>query len=334
VSGVQEFVRLNVHNLAYQDDFCDFAGAIRDELLAFPHWIEMRQAGYSGEQKVTTQRQNGITTGHLSSRQREILPYCLKFTDFLRSRLRTLCAFEGVPCPDDAANLDIEINAMAYGQGAWLSPHTDSGITKEVHDRLIAWMLYLTHPDEGEWNAAQGGAIRVWLPDGPEARLSPKFNRFAMFKVDKQSFHEIERILRPTTWPTCRLALSGWIRGVPEQRERGMAVYLRSKDFEELRGHVETRLQGAFALYELMLQQQRHAGVDTRTAQETLEEHRKDYQAHLDSPPGLSFVQRAPGPRGVITVLNEERKACYLGSLESYKGDNVAPPEGEAGTQA
>jgi hypothetical protein len=282
------------------------------------------------------QRQNGITTGHLSSRQREILPYCLKFTDFLRSRLRELCAIEVVPCPDDASTLGIEINAMAYGQGAWLSPHTDSGadsgVTTHVDDRLIAWMLYLTHPDEGEWNAEQGGAIRVWLPDGPEVRLNPKFNRFAMFKVHKQSFHEIEKILRPTTWPTCRLALSGWIRSVPEKRERGMAVYLQSKNFEELRGYVEARLQGAFALYELMLQQQRHAGLETRTTEEALEEHRKDYQAHLDSPPGLSFVQRALGPRGAITVLNEGRKACYLGPLKAYRAD-ATQPEGEAGTE-
>jgi 2-oxoglutarate-Fe(II)-dependent oxygenase superfamily protein len=333
VSRLQEFVRLDVHNLAYQDDFCDFAQAIREELLGFPNWIEMRQEGYSGEQKVSPQRQNGITTGHLSSRQRKILPYCLKFTDFLRSRLRELCAFEGVECPEDAASLDIEINAMAYGQGAWLSPHTDSGITQRVNDRLIAWMLYLTHPDEGEWNAGQGGAVRVWLPDGPEARLSPKFNRFAMFKVHEQSFHEIERILRPTTWQTCRLALSGWIRGVPEKRERGMAIYMRSKNFQELRAHVEDRLQGAFALYELMLQQQRHAGVETGTTEVTLDEHRKDYRAHLDSPPGLSFVERAAGPRGTITVLDEERKVRYLGSLKAYK-ENVTQPEGEAGPGA
>ena len=225
--NTDSFVSLGIHRLVYMDDFCEFAGHIRDELLAFPEWIEMRQDGYDHKGALNPQLQNGITTGHLKGRHRDRLLHSLKFREWLQSRLRELCEIEDLEFAD---NFRIEMNAMAYGEGAWLSAHSDSGSTEDTNDRLIAWMLYLTHPDDSEWTAEKGGAVRLWTRDGDEVRLRPKFNRFAMFRVHKQSFHEIEEIKWRTGWDRCRLALSGWIRGAASKQEKEMNVYLESQD--------------------------------------------------------------------------------------------------------
>src|SRR3989442_14873866 len=106
--------------------------------------------------------------------------------------------------------MQIEMNAMAYGEGSWLSPHTDHG-SSDSDERLLAWMLYLTDPSDGEWPAEKGGALRVSLSGGRAVRLQPKFNRFAIFKVSGTSVHEIETIKWNCGWEKCRLTLSGWL---------------------------------------------------------------------------------------------------------------------------
>lgn len=332
MNEINGFANLSVHNLVYKDDFCEFTQHIREELLSFPDWVEMRQDGYNIKGLLNAHRQNGITTGHLTSKYRDRLPYCLKFREFLQSRLRELCEIEGIEYTD---NLRVEINAMAYGEGAWLSGHTDSGATEDTDDRLIAWMLYLTHPDEGEWAVDNGGAVRLWTREGDEARLSPQFNRFAMFRVHKQSFHEIEKITRQTVWTTCRLALSGWIRGAAQKQAKNMSVYLKSSDYARLRTEVETRLQGAQALYGLMLQQRQHCGVDLGKTVETLNDCRRDYDAHLDAPDGTSFVHCVAGPQGCITVLDEARRVSYFGPRAKYQhvSGEHAPAQNGAGSE-
>ena len=47
----------------YKDDLCEYALAMRDELLKFPFWSEMLQQGETGNAVIKPQNQNGITTG-------------------------------------------------------------------------------------------------------------------------------------------------------------------------------------------------------------------------------------------------------------------------------
>ena len=154
----QGFSKPGVHSITYKDDFCSFAPEMREELLHYPKWKEMQQDGLGGGGQFVPHRQNGITTGHLQEEDRERLPYCWRFGDFLAQNFGTLCPLVGVD-PADASYL--ELNAMAYGGGAWLSPHTDFFEYGHTENRLVAWMLYLTAPEDGEWSADKGGAVRV-----------------------------------------------------------------------------------------------------------------------------------------------------------------------------
>lgn len=312
----QLFARLGVHDLTVCDDFCTFAGELREELLRFGGWQEMRQQGERAIAGVVNpQRQNGLTTGHITEDQKESLPNCLRFRDHLQAALPAFCAIMNAPFSSD---LQIEMNAMAYGEGAWLSPHTDRGKTATADDRLVAWMLYLTDPDYGEWALEDGGAVRLWERDGEEVRLSPKFNRFAMFRVSNESSHEIEKIQRDGGWPGCRLALSGWIRSPYEKVENGVSVYIRSDEHDRLRADRETALSGAIALYQLMQQQRRYCNLPVGRIKQVLRDYRRDYEAHLRAPIGTSFSHRAPGPEGCIVVLDEERRVVFFGPSSNF----------------
>jgi hypothetical protein len=315
------FSRLGVHNLVYKDTFCEFAQEIRDELLTFSNWVEMRQDNYQAKSVINPGAQNGITTGHITDKCREWLPNCLKFRELIESRLQALCETMGIQFSE---SLQIEMNGMAYGEGSWLSGHTDFGASANSNDRLVAWMLYLTHPLDEEWSAEKGGAVRLWTRDRKEIHLRPKFNRFAMFRVHKHSFHEIEKITWPTGWERCRLTLSGWIRGAYEKPQKKMRVYLKSPDYMNRKAKMEASLKGSLALYELMLQQKRYCGADTGSTMEKLAECRQNYEAHLSAPSGTSFIHHAPGPAGCITVLNEEQKICYFGSMDNFQ-ESAAP---------
>ena len=202
---MKTFSTPGLHNLVYADDYCEHALDIRRELLDSTAWVEMQQETHHGHSGVRFDRQSGITTGHLDDERRTAFPRSLAFSDLLEDRLAEVCAAVAGTPPVQA---EIEMNAMAYGHEGWLSPHTDY----VVHDpvALFAWMLYLTHPDDGEWLPDMGGAVRLFDAGGSELRLRPKFNRFGLFKVSDASFHEIERVTWACAWDRCRLALSGW----------------------------------------------------------------------------------------------------------------------------
>jgi hypothetical protein len=324
---IEGFSAPSVHGLVFKDDVCGFAQDIRTELLNYSRWVEMRQDGYVGRGVLNPQRQSGITTGHITELHRMHLPNSLKFREALESRIPELCRLMDVAL---APGMQVEINGMAYGSGAWLAPHTDSGKTRGNDDRLIAWMLYLTSPEDDEWCEDKGGAVRLWNNKGAEVRLAPRFNRFAMFKVHKSSFHEIEKIKWQTGWANCRLALSGWIRGASKQLETKMPVYVRSEDYLTRRTQTETHLHGVLALYELMLQQRTHCGIDTSREQSLVENYRAEYVAHSDSPEGTSFSHLAPGHASCISVINDNQKICYFGPRERYQQSVALEPGGSS----
>lgn len=319
-------IGLSVHGLAYGDDFYDRADAVRRELLAFPDWQEMRQDNRYAKGVLNPLKQNGLTTGRLTEKHRSRIPECLRFVDALRAQLPRLCEAAGVQSLANEPGLDLEVNAMAYGEDAWLAPHTDSGAVHDGQDRRIAWMLYLTHPDDGEWDVSKGGAVRLWEPGGAEVRLCPRFNRFAMFRVSKDSFHEIERIAWPANWERCRLALSGWIRGAaPARQGKHTSVFLKSANHRALRAEMESRLRGTLAIYRLLLQQRHYCGGDTAASITAIDEATADYLAHVNAPPETSFVRRTVGERGSITVLDEQDRVVFSGPAESYADKSTLP---------
>ena len=313
----QGFSKPSVHSLTYKDNFCSFASNLREELLHYPKWKEMQQDALSGGGKFVPQRQNGITTGHLREEDRERLPFCWKFGDFLKQNFGVLCPIVGV---DPADALYLEMNAMAYGAGAWLAPHTDFFEYGHTVNRLAAWMLYLTAPEDGEWSPEKGGAVRVWAPGNGEERIRPRFNRFAMFRVQDNSFHEIEKITWEPEWPNCRIAISGWIQGPPlEQVPRKTRLYAQSLSVQQNKEEMEAFLQGSLALHRLLAKQKTYCGGDIANSVGRIAELELDYQAHREAPPGTSFLRRVPGPAGCIIVVNEAGDTIYFGTPEGYE---------------
>jgi hypothetical protein len=309
-----EFSVPGVHSITYKDNFYPFASQVREELLRHPKWKPMLQGSTAGATVFVPHRQNGITTSQLIEEDREQLPQCLKFRDFLAENLAVLCLLAGIN-PADAKM--VEMNGMAYGAGAWLSPHTDFFGYANKQNRLIAWMLYLTAPEDGEWTADKGGAVRVWQPGGEEKRVHPRFNRFAMFRVHADSFHEIEKITWQPDWPHCRLALSGWIQGAPRpENDRKMRMYLQSSSAQERSSEIGASLEGALALHRLLAQQIGYSGGDASLEIARASELEQDLRANQEAPVGTYFVRRVAGPAGCVVVVNESGQTIYFGSVE------------------
>jgi 2OG-Fe(II) oxygenase superfamily len=313
----QGFSAPGVHSIIYKDDFCDFAAEVREELLRYPKWKEMTQGGAGGRAVFSPDRQNGITVGHIREQDRDRLPYCLKFRDLIARNFGAFCPLVDVD-PKDAG--DVEISAMAYGAGAWLSSHTDFLEYGRESIRLAAWMFYLTAPEDGEWPLEKGGAVRVWAPGLADERVRPRFNRFAMFRVHNTSFHEIEKVTWEPEWPNCRLALSGWILGHPAKKiELNARMYLQSSTASRKSEEIEAALQGSMAYLRLLVKQKKYCGLATGPQDDQISEFEKDYQAHKEAPPGTSFLRRVAGHSGCSIVVNEVGETVHFGTIESYR---------------
>jgi Rps23 Pro-64 3,4-dihydroxylase Tpa1-like proline 4-hydroxylase len=315
MSFAAQFSTPGVHEVVYADDFCPFALDIRHELLRHPQWQEMTQAGrYEAASHLRTDHQNGITSGHLGEQQRALLPHTLAFRDVMASHATELAARLGA---DVGATPEIEINAMAYGNGAWLSAHTDYR-SDEARPRLVAWMLYLTHPGDGEWSPDMGGAVRLFEAKGDATVVRPRFNRFAMFRVSDHSLHEIEPVTFAGGWDRCRLALSGWIRGADDTRPRAARLYARRADADRIRTERDARLRGAIAMYDLLRQQYEYTGQTTVELASLVKQYETERALQASAPEGTVFVRLAPGPPGCIFVVDEQDVVVYFGPRESY----------------
>ena len=299
-----------LHGLSYIDDYWPEADAVRRELLEAPGWMPMTQADASGRHKVDAERQNGIMLTDFAS-----LPAALAFGGHLHVHRHELCARVGIDAAG-ADGADIEMNGMAYGEGGWLSPHTDF-VPSQQGRRLAAWMLYLTHKDDAEWTVGDGGAVRLTDGSNAETRLSPKFNRFAMFAVSPSSVHEIERVHRAGGWDRCRLALSGWFRG-PNPVRHEARLFVR-RDSARAEPAVAAAGPGEAALRRILQSQRRYQGRDESTIDADLFRLREDVaRQRIDAPPGTVFSKFVPGPPGCIFVVDDQGTLLFFGPRDQY----------------
>jgi Rps23 Pro-64 3,4-dihydroxylase Tpa1-like proline 4-hydroxylase len=316
MSLTAEFSSPAVHEVVYADTFCPFALEIRHELLRHPDWKEMTQGGrYEAASHLRTDHQNGITSGHLDEQQRAVLPHTMAFRDLIARHAIELAGRVGAHV---GANPEIEMNAMAYGNGAWLSAHTDYR-SDETRPRLVAWMLYLTHPDDGEWSPEMGGAVRLFEAKGRATVVRPRFNRFAMFRVSDQSLHEIEPVTFAGGWDRSRLALSGWIRGADDSRPSVARLYARRADAARVRAERDARLRGAIAMYDLLRQQHEYSGQLSAELASLVAQYETERDLQASAPEGTVFVRQAPGPAGCIFVVDENDVVVYFGPRESMQ---------------
>jgi hypothetical protein len=304
-----------LHHLVIADDFWDSAAALRAELLTYAAWGPMTQYGRSHESAILPHRQNGISASNLlESDHASGTPQCRAFSNFLRERSRDLAHIVGVDAPD----LDVELSAMAYGEHAWLSPHTDYR-DDEARPHLVAWMLYLTHPADGEWTEDKGGALRLTCSSGGDVRLRPRFNRFAMFKVSDDSLHEIEAVTWSCGWEHCRLALSGWLRGPENRQERRTRIYRKTASFAAEREKQEAWLRGSLAMYRLLRTQLAYGGHETVDVDVKIAQYVDEYEANGSAPDGTVFVRNARGPGWCIVVVDDQEKVVYFGPGDGYR---------------
>jgi len=299
-----------LHSLTYADDFWNDARELRRELLNAALWKPTTQYDATGFSAIETERQNGLTLTDL----REV-PHTHALRAHLHEHRRELCALVGL----DAATAEtagVEMNGMAYGEGCWLAPHTDF-VPTNAGRRLAAWMLYLTHPDDGEWSGEDGGAVCL-RQHRREERLSPRFNRFAMFAVSPSSVHEIERVNRGGGFDRCRLALSGWFHGPNPVRHEARLFTRR----ESTRTACATAASeaGDAALRRLWRSQREYIGVDSSTVDSDLAALREGLASqHADAPPGTVFTGYVPGPAACIFVVDEHGKLLFFGPREQYQ---------------
>jgi hypothetical protein len=315
-SAGPRFSARGVHNSTCADDFSEHARGMRREILAHPEWRPMTQYGRHLPEAVVPDRQNGLIARGLLRDDGVRVPSCRAFLENLRARAAELCDMTGVTA---GPGLSVDVNAMAYGAGAWLSPHRDHD-ESEARPNLVAWILYLTNPADGEWTDEKGGALALADPSGRIERVRPRFNRFAMFKVSKSSVHEIEPVTWDGGWEGCRLALSGWIRGPEVRVPTPLRVYAKSPDARMARAQQERELEGFLAMYRLMRQQQAFCGRDTAETEARLAQYELELAAHRAAPPGTVFRRFAPGPDGCVLVLDEGGSPIYLGARDGVPG--------------
>ncbi|MCA9485656.1 MAG: 2OG-Fe(II) oxygenase, partial [Nanoarchaeota archaeon] len=96
----------------------------------------------------------------------------------------------------------LSMSASLYKKTNFLLPHDD-----KLEDRKITYLYYLS-----DLNKKEGGGFNIYktknnLPTKIEKTLQPEFNSLLLFKVQKNSFHEVAEILSDKP----RYTIGGWI---------------------------------------------------------------------------------------------------------------------------
>jgi SM-20-related protein len=99
--------------------------------------------------------------------------------------------------------LSLEAHYAIYPAGAFYRRHRDRFPDDDA--RVLSWVLYLNE----RWTAADGGALRIHVPDGRARDIVPVGGTLACFLADRFE-HEVLPPARE------RLSIAGWFR----RRER------------------------------------------------------------------------------------------------------------------
>jgi len=96
----------------------------------------------------------------------------------------------------------IDMSGFIYSSGDYLLPHDD-----RLDTRKIAYIINLSK----EFTKKDGGTLDLFStkgkhPDKIVKSYVPKFNSLVLFKVNKQSFHQVSEVLSNKK----RLTLTGW----------------------------------------------------------------------------------------------------------------------------
>jgi prolyl 3-hydroxylase /prolyl 3,4-dihydroxylase len=133
--------------------------------------------------------------------------------DLISSKISELAEFRKYLLSEEAINfmeelsgvkLDrkkISIHATLYTDTHYLLCHDD-----QLDDRRLAIMIYLSDLDE-----KNGGKLVLYdskgkKPTKVQVSITPKFNRFAIFKIGEKSFHEVTEVIGNKP----RLAIGWW----------------------------------------------------------------------------------------------------------------------------
>lgn len=93
---------------------------------------------------------------------------------------------------------DVEAHYALYPTGAFYARHCDR--FRDDDQRVLSFTCYLN----ADWRSEQGGALRLWLPQGPRD-VWPERGVCSLFLSD-----EIEHEVLPATRP--RYSIAGWFR--------------------------------------------------------------------------------------------------------------------------
>lgn len=90
-----------------------------------------------------------------------------------------------------------EIHAVTYPPGAFYKRHWDN--RKNSNRRILTWILYLNP----QWQASDGGQLRIYLDEDSHLDIAPLHNRLVCFLSDHFE-HEVLKTLKT------RNSLTGW----------------------------------------------------------------------------------------------------------------------------
>lgn len=139
------------------------------------------------------------------------LPNLTSFYEFLKNEVR--CYLQHVT---GMKFQRVSASCSMYNFGDHLLTHDDL-----LSDRLIAFIYYLS-PWKGkhEWDETMGGALDLFSTDDDGQpkfpavkRIFPANNKFAFFRVEKKSFHQVAEVL---TKEYPRLTINGWFHGAED----------------------------------------------------------------------------------------------------------------------
>jgi SM-20-related protein len=114
--------------------------------------------------------------------------------------------------------VEFEVHYAVFPPGAFYRRHRDRFLTTD--ERMISCILYLN----AAWSQTDGGALRIYAPDGTTSDILPHAGTFVLLRSDA-----VEHEVLPTRRE--RFSVTGWFR----RRARGFQLPLHVPPFRNIR---------------------------------------------------------------------------------------------------